>query len=241
MTKSLLRPVLIVAALLATMLPAQVTWAQGTRGLVPDPITSQELGQMADRLELSAAQRELLDALHQAYLLDYRALRSDEIESLLQTTTDLNPWRLMSIDTKELRDSVRSIGQVLNSVRALDTALFDQLTPNLSEAQTEQLLGVMQMRERQRLRTGATQLIGRGNPAAGVDLGVLYRELDLSPAERDATEPMVIAYEQSLTAAVRRLHQASNRMATDLIKKLDEQQAAGAIDGFVARIGGLFY
>ena len=68
---------------------APPAWAQGTEGMLPEPISTHELKGYADRLKLSAQQRQAADAIHDQYKRDFRALRQGEIADFLKDMRSL--------------------------------------------------------------------------------------------------------------------------------------------------------
>jgi hypothetical protein len=220
-------------ALLLTAVAAAFTapaHGQGTRGLVPDPISSRDLARISEILSLSEVQRQALDSFHQQYLAGYRTLREGEIEQLMQQTGRMWSRGMRAIagqdleqTRQEIRDTIDAMDRVMSRVRSLDEGLLAQLQPVLSEDQAARLPRVSQARARQRYATGATQMMGRTNQSARVDLSILCDDLALAPEARQASDPALELYEGRLTAAARDLYEASSRMFLDILDAIQEQ------------------
>src|SRR5687767_7340023 len=86
--------ILASAAVIGIQAPA---YAQGTMGAVPDPITSRELTSYGDRLKLSAQQRQAIESLHDQYREEFRLLRENDIEKLLNESRGMerSPFAFM--------------------------------------------------------------------------------------------------------------------------------------------------
>ena len=63
--------------------------AQGTSGMLPDPISSRDLEGYARRLQLDEFQRLAIDPLHEQYRAAFRQLREDDIAKLLKQTVEM--------------------------------------------------------------------------------------------------------------------------------------------------------
>src|SRR5688572_3305899 len=74
------------AALLWALLGGSRAAAQGTFGMLPDPIGTVELMKYADRLNLSAQQRSAFQSMHDQYKQEFRTLRDGEIADFLKQT-----------------------------------------------------------------------------------------------------------------------------------------------------------
>jgi hypothetical protein len=66
------------------LIPAGRASAQGTSGILPNPITGRDLDAWSSQLHVTPEQRGAIDAVHQKYLEQYRQLREKEIEKYLQ-------------------------------------------------------------------------------------------------------------------------------------------------------------
>src|SRR5688572_17150190 len=64
---------------------SSVAVGQGTRGYLPDPISTQQLSQYADRLGLSDQQRHAAEAMHLDYMKEFATLREKQIAPFIGT------------------------------------------------------------------------------------------------------------------------------------------------------------
>ena len=196
---------------------------QGTSGTVPDPISSRDLAGYAHRLDLSDEQRRDIEPFHERYRGQFRQLREGEIEELMQQTGRRWFGGFRTLDRSAIEDSVKKLKQVMARITMLDDHLFSDLQTVLSDDQEAALPRVMQTRQRQRYSSGATRLIGYANRSARVDLSLFYDELELTAQQREATEPFIVQYEGRLTAAAKRLYDATTAMFLDVFDALEEQ------------------
>ncbi len=217
------RLILAGVAALAAVSPGAVSHAQGTRGAVPDPISSRDLARYATRLALTEEQRGTIDSFHEQYRARFRELRAAEIESLLQQTGRMFSGGFRMFDRPAIEESIKSLNRVMSRIRSLDGGFFDDLQTVLSDSQVTGLTRVMQSRERQRYATGTTRMMGFINRASRVDLSRLYDELELSESERRASDPLVASYEVRLTKATKGLYEASTRVFLDVADALETQ------------------
>jgi hypothetical protein len=135
-----------------------------------------------------------------------------------------------------VKDSLRQLESINNKIKSLDNTLFDQIQTLLTEDQTLLMPGVRQARERQRYRTGVSRMTAFTNPGTNVDLSAMVANLTLTPDERANVTPLIIAYESSLTAAVRKLHDGANDATVEMAEKMAEQ--ASNTGGGQGRRGG---
>src|SRR5689334_22022010 len=87
-----IRAVVIILAALSLQTSAN---AQGTSGSLPDPINARDITGYAERLQLSAQQRQAVDSFHEQYKREFRALREGEIADFLKSMRDLNGTGMM--------------------------------------------------------------------------------------------------------------------------------------------------
>jgi hypothetical protein len=229
------------AMLTAQILLAPTVLAQGTMGSVPDPISASELDGYSRRLGLSAQQRVALEQFHEQYREAFSLLRDGEIENFLNENPLAgaggrrggregrggrqggNVMGLMmgGVDAQAVKESIRQLESIVNKIKALDNTLFDQIQGLLTEEQSLLVPGVRQARERERYRTGVSRMTAFTNPGTTVDLSAMVANLALSPDERTNVTPLVTAYESSLTAAVRKLHDSANDATVEMAEKME--------------------
>jgi hypothetical protein len=206
-----MRAPLIAAFLLALLLLVQPAAGQGTMGMLPDPITTRDLTQYADRLGLDTSQRLAMEPIHDEYKTEFRKLRDDEIADFLE---DMRSWQGMGgMPQREVVESfLKEMEGLLAKIKKLDNRLFDRLLPVLSEGQQPLLARVRLARERQRYL--AQQMMAMTGPT--VDLSEILLAIDLPPDLLAEVDPVVVLYERRLTTTMRQVSKASTRMFLDM-------------------------
>jgi hypothetical protein len=199
---------------------------QGTEGALPDPIADRGLSAYARRLGLSDQQRLAIDAYHAQYLDEFRQLREKDIDRYLRDSADVLRRFMFAASSKETRRSLNELDRLMSRIKSLDEGLFDRIQTVLSEEQARAMPGVRQMRERERYRSGLVRFIGYANPGARIDLADFVETMELAPKDRQAIEPLVMEYEGQLTAALRKLYQATTDMFLDMVKQAEELMLA---------------
>jgi Spy/CpxP family protein refolding chaperone len=199
------------------------SFGQGTSGTLPGPISSRDLATWADQLELGDEQRQAIDPFHEEYREAFRQLRDGEIEQYLQELGGMMGRGFRGLDKDAIEDSLRKLDRLMTRISLLDDGLFNNMQSVLSDEQVAKLPRVMQARKRERYRTGATRMGGSANRAARVDMSDLYYGLELTPDQRQATDPLVVQYEDRLTAATEDLYEAATRMFLVVVEVLEDR------------------
>jgi Spy/CpxP family protein refolding chaperone len=215
--------ILVAAVALWAVLATTSAFGQGTGGMLPGPIASHDLAAWANQLELSDEQRQAIEPFHEEYREAFRQLRDGEIEQYMQEVGGMMGRGFRSLDRKAIEDSLRKLDRLMTRISLLDEGLFNNVQSVLADEQVAKLPRVMQARKRERYRTGATRMIGAANRAARVDLTRLYADLELTPDQRGAADPLMAQYEDRLTAAIERLYEATTRMFLVIIETLEAQ------------------
>lgn len=219
--KSFVRGLIALTLLCAALFITRNAAAQGTSGTVPDPISARELENYCDRLHLSDQQLQAVQAFHDAYRAEFTALREGDIEKLLKETRSLQGMGFAALQQRaEVEKSLKALDQVMDKIRAVDNRLFDQVQTVLTEEQITQMPRVRQARERKRYQSGLTRMASMMNPAVQIDLSDVISDMDLPPAAVQTLDPMLVQYENSLTSAARKMHEASTNMIMDMLDKL---------------------
>jgi hypothetical protein len=216
------RPLLLVVALVPLLSAAPPASGQGTSGALPDPISGRDLSAYARRLGLSASQRLAVDADHERYLADFRALRDDEIAKYLDEAGSLMRSFFSSPDSRQARKNLKELERLMGRIRSYDARLFDAMQAILTEDQLARLARVRQMRERARNRAGLVRFVEYANAGARVDLSRLMDGLDLRVETRNEVDPILAAYEGELTRASRRLFDETRRMFTEVLEEMEK-------------------
>ncbi|MHC4650522.1 MAG: Spy/CpxP family protein refolding chaperone, partial [Planctomycetota bacterium] len=214
--------ILMTALAITALFMTGRVFGQGTSGTLPGPISSHDLAGWADQLELSGEQRQAIEPFHEEYREAFRKLRDGEIEQYLQEVGGMMRRGFRGLDKDAIEDSLRKLNRLMTRISLLDDGLFNNMQSVLSDEQVAKLPRVMQARKRQRYRTGATRMAGSANRAARVDMSDLYYGLELAPDQRQAADPLVVQYEDRLTAATEDLYQATTRMFLVVVEALED-------------------
>jgi hypothetical protein len=215
-----MRIVMIVVSIIA----ADSARAQGTMGVLPDPISTRELQGYADRLGLSQQQRQAIEPAHDQYREEFRVLRESQIEKFVQNSRGWQGGGFgMMNNQDEAEKNLRELESILNKIKTIDNLFFDQIQTVLTEDQVLLMASARQARDRARYRTGLSRMTGFMNPATQVDLSEIVADLKLTPAERDSIAPLLTQYESSLTNAAKKLHDTAMNSTRQTLEKLKAQ------------------
>ncbi len=201
--------------------------AQGTSGMLPDPISSRDLEGYARRLQLDEVQRLAIDPLHEQYRAAFRQLREDDIAKLLKQTTEMTGVGFSMPQREKVERLLKDMKRAFKKIEQLDRRLFSQMDVVLTDEQRTVMPRVRLARARQRYRNGAMGGGGFGSQAARIDLSEIYAQLELSDQELLDSDPLIASYERRLTPAVEKLYEATLTMSLDM---LDAFEAAGMTD-----------
>lgn len=192
---------------------------QGSEGFLPDPITTAELGEYAQRLELSDQQRIALEGLHDGYKEQFRELRATDIQKFQERMWELNSAGGLP-SRKVLEEMFDDLERLQRRIAALDRSLFDRAVPLLTEPQQSRLQRVRLARERRRMTLNQLMPFS-GNP---VDLSAMVLDLDVSREQRQVVDTSLIGYEQRLTKMLTEQQESMLKLWLDM---LDGIEAAG--------------
>src|SRR5688500_14558642 len=129
----LARLTFVVAVITALLGFARGAIAQGTSGILPNPITTHELKGYADRLKLSDQQRQAAEAIHDQYKQEFRALRQGEIATFLKEMRSLQGNVMPKRDVMET--FMKKMDLLNGRVATLDSRMFDQMQTILTDEQ----------------------------------------------------------------------------------------------------------
>lgn len=211
----------VLAIVIALLAAVQGAVAQGTFGALPNPVSSRDLERYSDFLGLSQQQLLAIAHYHNGYLDSFAQLRDRDMQQLLDDVQNL----MRDFDfsqRQEVERQVRALNRVMQRVRALDEQLFDEMLEVLTDDQAARLPRVRLMRERARYLTEMTRGIEFLNPAVRVDLSAMLYEMNLAPQVMEIVDPVLETYERRLTAASRRVFEATSNMILDTLKRLEE-------------------
>ena len=201
-----------------TLAQSRPTFAQGTTGILPDPISTYELKGYADRLKLSPQQRLAADAMHDQYKQDFRALRQGEIAAFMK---DMMAMQGNVMPKREVMESfMKRMDLLQGRIATLDSRLFDQLQTILTDEQMA-MMGRVRL-ARQRARYSANQMMWMtGNRAADLSEIVLGMEI---PAEHAAAiDSTLSGYEGRLTSSMAKLYDATSNMIMKIFDTMEEK------------------
>jgi hypothetical protein len=209
---------------LCALVAATPSFAQGTSGQVPDPMSSSELARlMAEYVHPTKEQSEALEALHNSYRERFRALRENEIERYLEKTKQMQG---NTVPRKEQMEEFRKGYERVNKqIAEVDDSLFEAVAALVGEAKRPAVLRARDARSRTRSGTGMSS--GFGSLVPAVDLSAIVFELGLTPDEMAKIDPTMVEYERMLTASLKEIGQSSVQMIVDLV---DEMNKAGLGD-----------
>jgi hypothetical protein len=210
-----------VAALAAALVPGAPALGQGTSGMVPDPISSPELSRYLDRLGANLQQRQAAAVFHEQYKADFKTLRDGEIQKLLDEMGKLQGMGGSIPDRKDVVDLLDNRKKLMSRIEGLDSVLFNNLQPLLTEEQAGLMPRVHMARARQRL-TNRQMMMPMMSGSA--DLSEIVPEIELSSADRGLADSVLQGYEVRLTKLTEDLHDASVTMMLDI---MDAFEAAG--------------
>ncbi len=207
---------LALAAALCFAAPAR---AQGTSGQVPDPMSSVELAKLLRQyVHPTNEQVVSIEALHDGYRDRFRALRENEIERFLVKMKAMQGGVLPK--KEQVEEFTKSYDRVNRQIAEIDDAFFEGVATLMGE---ERRIAVQRARDaRGRTRAAAGIMTGLQGANASVDLSAIMLDLNLPPQEAETIDPLLIAYEQKLTAAVKELGAASMRMIRDMFDELEK-------------------
>ncbi len=208
---------LLGAFLSVPLITASRASAQGTSGTLPNPISSGQLMQYADRLDLSRQQRGALESMHDEYKRDFRLLREGEIAAFLEKQQSMQGGIPTRDAVEKLLDE---LDKVQTKIKVLDNRLFDRALPILSERQQVQIPRIRLARERDRYEVLQAQAtFGRGQ----VDLSELVQELELSPDAFARADSIISGYERQVTSLMRKQNKALTHMQLNIVEALEER------------------
>ena len=199
-------------ALLVLLTTTTSATAQGTSRHFTDPMSHDDALSLTAPLRLSPAQIEHLDRRHEAYLAAFRTLRDGRIDAFLERST--HGWHMVTADREEIVESMREHAAIAAEIAQLDDAFFESLHGALTEPQAEWLPRVVARRERQRMETDPSNSSWEMPRLRSLDVTHYMDRLELTDAEREAIDPALAAYEQTITPLYQRIH--ARRLALPL-------------------------
>jgi len=221
--KSRLVSLAILAWVMAAMADVSEVQGQGTMGMLPDPISSRELTTYFDHLGMSEQQCLAVYSFHDQYKREYRVLHETEIAIFMKELSAMEGGTMP--ERKLVEDLFKNRTRLLKRIASIDDRLMDQIRTILTEDQALKLPRVELARERKRLTSQLMMEFSGGQPP--YDLSEPFLELDLSPEELAAADPVIEQYERRLTAGVRGMNDS---FASIILKMFDAMEAMGFSD-----------
>ncbi len=216
--RTLLMPIILGALLLVLLGPVRTATAQGTMGMLPDPINSSELDGYLDRLGLSAEQRRAIDPHFQSYQEEFRRLRDNEIADFMREMQEMQTAGMAMPSRSDMDRLMRRWEHARNLISGLDTQFFNMIQVVLTEEQLAMIERVQMARERHRYSTE----VSMGMMGRAADLSELVRQMNMTPDELRRIDPTLAEYERRLTTAMRDQSESSRNMMSDMYDALEE-------------------
>jgi hypothetical protein len=172
--------------------------------VIPDPVPTMELLEIADTLELSEAQQLNMLTIHETYREQYRAFQDldvkqlqDDFFAMIRTASEGFMSGGLSIPPRnEIMALVGRYQSVMTRAASLDRQFFAQLGGICSEEQQMRIPFLQQQRELRVHRNLLSDMLGDMNAGARVDLRKITNDLELEPSEQEAVDRILINYEQ---------------------------------------------
>jgi hypothetical protein len=206
---------LMLAALL-TCLAAGRSLAQGTMGMLPDPMTTSELMRDLSRLDLSPEQKQAAQRLHAQYRDRFAVLNEGDIKDLMKQMGDMSGTLPERERIVKLLDDME---RVQRKIAGVDNQFLDELQVVLTDEQRVGVDRIRLRRERARYRQSALNFAAGGTVT---DIGEIIDEINLSPDTRTRIAPTLDAYELGLTRDLREVAEASARTIIGFFDALEE-------------------
>ncbi len=208
--------VIIAIASLAIVAPAG---AQGTSGQVPDPMSSAELSKLLQLyVQPTKDQGAAIESLHDDYREQFRKLRDGDIEKFLQKMKALQGGMMPSKD--QVEDFTKGYERVQRQIAEIDDAFFDGIATLLGENRRASVDRARDARARTRMTAGVMN--GMMGQTPTVDLSAIVLETGLSPKDLETIDPLLVSYEQRLTATSKELGQLGMRMIRDMFDTMEK-------------------
>lgn len=193
---------------------------QGTSGTLPDPISTTELMQYAERLGLSDEQFRAVESMHDQYREEFRRLREGEITEFLERMRELQGAGMRMPEREKIEAFIEDWEKISGRIKQVDVRFLSGISTVLTDRQQPHLQRVILARERK--RHNAAQMMGFGGQP--VDLSELLLEIPLAAAEQQNIDPTMAGYESRLTQLMR---EVSERGRTMMLEFYDAAEAAG--------------
>jgi hypothetical protein len=209
--------VLLVGILVASI--GAPVLGQGTSGTLPDPISTGELLRYAQRLDLSDQQQQAMQSFHDVYKDQFRVLRDTDIAEFLRDMQSIQSGGMFP-KKEDVQRVLASMKRLTGKIEAVDRGFFDQIQTILTDDQLAQLPRARKARERRRATSSEVSLFQAQRAA---DLSDLMLDIELSPEEKLAVDPILLGYENTLTTRIKKLSEATSMTLFAMFEALEEQ------------------
>lgn len=211
----------LAVAFLLLVLMARPVSAQGTNGMVADPMGLREARAAFERYtDLRKEQWPLIELAHDEYLIEFTALRDGPVQEYLDEVTSKSAGAAGQIPEYETIKKLFDDGVRINRrIAAVDDAFFRKAAILMDESQGQ---GIARARtSRARHRNSVSQLsMGQGSSIRPVDEA--YWSLELTPEEHMLVDPHLRSYETGMASLTADRLEAANRSMLDLVEVLIE-------------------
>ena len=209
----------VVAGLLPFLLlvVSATTFAQGTGEQLPDPMGSRALSRDLERfVSPTVSQWGLIEDLHEAYLERFALLRDGDIARFLEfTEAEMGGVP----DARTAKEFVRRLDATRAKIDEEDARLLGEIAEILDEEQLTGLNRVRLARERESLNSGFAA------EQPGIDLWEILTSFEqaIGPDGFTTIDPVLIGYEQELTAGLKAWRKAQASMFMVLVEELQNR------------------
>ena len=194
--------------------------AQGTHGMLPDPIGLRETQILLERYaQVRPDQLPILEAVHNDYLQKCKVLREGPIKEYLEFMSRVSAARMGSVPDKKTIDSMLEQSNRVNQrIKETDDAFFRELRPLFDESQ---LNGLDRARlYRSRVRSLGGQFTSGFERSGAID--DIVWDTALTFEERALLDLALQRYEQSITNLYQKRTRRSEQNTYDMVESLIE-------------------
>lgn len=213
----------VLIMLLFLLVPINSAIGQGMFGILPGPITNDDLDEYADRLGMSDEQLLAAAEFHSQYLSMFREFQQREVDVFLEQLRENAPRRFSPDAAATIKEATDEVERLMRRIRQLDEQFFSRMSEVLTQQQRQIMPRIQMQRERARYDTQITQGFRFWiNAGAVVDLSEMVRSLDLPPETLERIDPLLSDYEQRLTRSANNLFHKGVESVRDIAGQLEE-------------------
>lgn len=229
--KSTLKPfLLLVVAVAVWVLPGMVSTAQAQRfPFLIQPISIEDLRDLAVELELSRAQQAQMMQLYNRYQLEYEQLQIRDVGELmddgLAMGQTMGSWWGGDITIpprKDIEDIVEMALEIYDRFNRIDGEYFDSINSLVIEQQLPALERARRQRKLSNYMMPHFMLASRMNEGIRFNLLRWIDRADLSPAELAAVRAVTDSYETRMLYLVVQFQKDLEQIVTDVLDFVDE-------------------